>query len=138
MIELKAIQSGFLALIILILLIYFLTLACSLIKNRRNINFLQPILNSKGTLSKSSLLFLFLTLIISYQALFIGEVTSGLIEILAVLALKDAGINCYNRWSSVQDNKTTSDEKVNMEKIRLESTKTTKNVKMKPEEFNDL
>ena len=88
--------------IVLILFIYVLICAISLYRNRKSINFTAPIINLDGNISKSGVLFLFLTLVVIYQALFELPITDGLLEILAVLAFKDAGVEIANKWERVQ------------------------------------
>lgn len=115
-------KTGFIVLILLTVLIYFCVLLYSVIRHHASINFLSPIVHEDGKISKSGLLFFILTLIISYQALFVSEVTPGLIEILAALALKDAGVEVASKWQHVQ----------------LQKIKTTRDVSLKPDDFKDL
>lgn len=88
--------------IILILFLYVIICIVSLCKNKDNVNFTSAIVNVDGRISKSGVLFLFLTLVVIYQALFGLPITDGLLEILAVLAFKDAGIEIANKWERVQ------------------------------------
>ena len=88
--------------IILILFLYVILCIVSLYKNRNSINFTSAIVNPDGKISKSGILFLFLTLVVIYQALFSLPITDGLLEILAILAFKDAGIEIANKWERVQ------------------------------------
>lgn len=88
--------------IILILFLYVILCIVSLYKNRNSINFTSAIVNLDGKISKSGILFLFLTLVVIYQALFSLPITDGLLEILAILAFKDAGIEIANKWERVQ------------------------------------
>ena len=90
------------SIIILILFSYVLLCIIGLYKNRDNVNFASTIVNNDGKISKSGVLFLFLTLVVIYQSLFGLPITDGLLEILAVLAFKDAGVEIANKWERVQ------------------------------------
>ena len=70
--------------IILILFLYVLICIISLCKNKDNVNFTSAIVNADGRISKSGVLFLFLTLVVIYQALFGLPITDGLLEMLVL------------------------------------------------------
>lgn len=97
-----SISAYILSLISIVLFSYVLILIISLIRNKGIIDFASPIINEKGKISKSGLLFFLITLVVTYQALYQPEITPGLLEILAALAFKDAGIEIANKWQHVQ------------------------------------
>ena len=91
--------------ILIVLTFYVLIITFNLLKYRKDVNFIAPIVNSGNSLSKSGILFFLITLVVVYQALCGMEITDGLLEILGALAFKDAGVELANKWERVQLNK---------------------------------
>ena len=71
-----SISAYILSLISIVLFSYVLILIISLIRNKGIIDFASPIINEKGKISKSGLLFFLITLVVTYQALYQPEITS--------------------------------------------------------------
>ena len=66
--------------------------------------------------------------IIIYQALFLGDVTLGLVELMALIIAGDVGTNWVN-----------NKKHVDLERIRkLEKVRKTNDIEMSSEDFKDL
>lgn len=119
--EFTTIKIIFLYVIFAISAVYQITLFITLVRRRKEINFLSAI-KRDGRISKAGLFFFILMLIITYQALFLDEITSGLIELMAIIVGGDLGA------------KYLGDKK----EIDLERVKKTKGFDLSVEEIRDL
>ena len=102
----------------------------SMFLNRKDINFLDTI-KRDGRISKSGIFFFVLMSVIIYQALFLGDVTAGLIELMVIIVAGDVGTNWVN-----------NKKHVDLERIRqsskMEKVKKTNDIEMSSDDFKDL
>lgn len=88
--EFATIKIVFLYVIFFISILYQVILFGSLIRHRKDVDFLSAIIRN-GNISKAGIFFFVLMLIITYQALFLDEITAGLIELMGIIVLGDLG-----------------------------------------------
>lgn len=120
MLEFQLLKTIFLYMIFSISVIYQVILFISMIKNRRKIDFLS-VIKREGSISKAGIFFFVLMAVIVYQALFLDQITPGLVELMGLIIAGDVGARYV------------SDKK----HIELEKIKKT-NYNMSSDEFKDL
>jgi len=128
--DLELIKTIFLYVIFFVSVFYQLVLMISMFLHRKDINFLDTI-KRDGRISKSGIFFFVLMSVIIYQALFLGDVTAGLIELMVIIVAGDVGTNWVN-----------NKKHVDLERIRqsskMEKVKKTNDVEMSSDDFKDL
>lgn len=95
LLELSVLKTIFLYLIFLISGLYQIILIITMIRKRHTIDFLSAI-RREGNLSKAGIFFFILMLVIVYQALFLDDITSGLVELMGLIIAGDVGANYIN------------------------------------------
>lgn len=110
--DLSVAKVVFLYFIFCICIIYQILLIITMYKKRHEIDILSAV-KRDNRISKAGLFFMVLMLIITYQSLFLDEITTGLVELMLIVISGDLGAKAIDNYTKIKKLQTNINEETN-------------------------